>query len=147
MQKFFIDFKIRNTPAATISFIHNKEFIKEVLMIAPSTSFVASNRRTTPTPTKITAVDHFPSNHLLHQKIFHRVDVRDKVLFTHDVYSSVTAMEIKRRVMPFLQEHHIGMWSKEISNNTKVRVCWVLNAHSKVSYRPLMTDKQVMQRY
>jgi hypothetical protein len=50
-------------------------------------------------------------------------------------------MEIKRRVMPFLQEHGIGMWSKEISNSTKVWVCWVLNAHSKVSYRPLMTDK------
>jgi hypothetical protein len=42
-------------------------------------------------------------------------------------------MEIKRQVMPFLQEHDIGMWSEEISNNTKVRECWVLNAHSKVS--------------
>jgi len=140
LQKFVIDFKMRNTPAATIGFIH-KEFIKEVLAVAPSTSFVASNKRTIPTPTTITAIDHFPSNHLLHQKFFHRVDVRDKVSFTHDVYSSVTAMEIKRRVMPFLQEHDIGMWSEEISNNTKVRVCWILNAHSKVSYRPLMTDK------
>jgi hypothetical protein len=140
MQKFVIDFKIRNTPAATIGFIH-KAFIKEVLTVAPSTLFVASNKRTIPTPTKITAIDHFPSNHLLHQKFFHRVDIRDKVSFTHDVYSTVSAMEIKRRVMPFLQEHDIGMWSEEISNNTKVRVCWVLNAHSKVSYRPLMTDK------
>jgi len=140
MQKFVIDFKIRNTPASTIGFIH-KQFIQEVLTVAPNTTFEASNRRTIPTPTKIKTIDHFPSNHLLHQKFFHRVDVRDKVSFTHDVYSSVSAMEIKRRVMPFLQEHDIGMWSEEISNNTKVRVCWVLNAHSKVSYRPAMTDK------
>jgi hypothetical protein len=140
MQKFVIDFKIRNTPAATIGFIH-KQFVKEVLTVAPSTFFVASNKRTIPTPEKITTIEHFPSNHLLHQKFFHRVDIRDKVSFTHDVYSTVSAMEIKRRVMPFLQEHDIGMWSEEISNNTKVRVCWVLNAHSKVSYRPLMTDK------
>jgi len=140
LQKFVIDFKIRNTPAATIGFIH-RAFIKEVLTVAPSTSFVASNKRTIPTPTKITTIESFPSNHLLHQKFFHRVDIRDKVSFTHDVYSSVSAMEIKRRVMPFLQEHDIGMWSEEISNNTKVRVCWVLNAHSKVSFRPLMADK------
>ena len=140
LQKFVIDFKMRDTPAATIGFIH-KEFIKEVLTVAPSTSFVASNTRTIPTPATITTIDQFPSNHLLHQKFFHRVDIRDKVSFTHDVYSSVTAMEIKRRLMPFLQEHNIGMWSEEISNNTKVRVCWILNAHSKVSYRPLMTDK------
>jgi hypothetical protein len=140
MQKFVIDFKIRSTPAATIGYIH-KQFIQEVLTVAPSTTFVPSNRRTIPTPATIETIANFPSNHLLHQKFFHRVDVRDKVSFTHDIYSTVTAMEIKRRVMPFLQEHDIGMWSEEISNNTKVRVCWVLNAHSKVSYRPLMTDK------
>jgi hypothetical protein len=140
MQKFVIDFKIRSTPAATIGYIH-KQFIQEVLTVAPSTTFIPSNRRTIPTPATIETIANFPSNHLLHQKFFHRVDVRDKVSFTHDIYSTVTAMEIKRRVMPFLQEHDIGMWSEEISNNTKVRVCWVLNAHSKVSYRPLMTDK------
>jgi hypothetical protein len=119
MQKFVIDFKIRNTPAATIGFIH-REFIKEVLTVAPSTSFVVSNKRKIPTPIKITTIDMFPSNHLLHQNFFHQVDIRDNIPFTHDVYSSVSAMEIKRRVMPFLQEHGIGMWSEEISNSTKV---------------------------
>ena len=140
LQKFVIDFKISSTPAAKIGYIH-REFIKEVLMVAPSTKFVASNRRTIPTPENIETADQFPPTHFLHQKFFHRVDIRDRVSFTHDIYSSVTAMEIKRRVMAFLQEHDLGMWSEDISNNTKVRVCWILNAHSKVSYRPLMTDK------
>jgi hypothetical protein len=70
LQNFAIDFKIRSTPAARIGFIH-KEFIKEVLMVAPSTKFVASNKQTIPTPAEITTVDQFPLNHLLHQKFFH----------------------------------------------------------------------------
>ena len=140
LQKFVIDFNIATTPASTIGLIH-KQFIKEVLLVAPSTTFIASNQRTIPTPEPITSIEQFPQTHFIHQKFFHRVDVRTKVSFTHDVYSSVTAMEIKRRAMPFLQEHNLGMWSEEISNNTKIRVCWILNAHSKVAYRPLMTDK------
>ena len=140
LQKFVIDFNIATTPAATIGFIH-KQFIKEILTVAPFTTFIASNKRTIPTPDPITTVEQFPTNHFLHQKFFHRVDVRHKVSFTHDVYSAVTAMELKRRAMPFLQEHDMGMWSEEISNNTKVRVGWILNAHSKVTYRPQMTDK------
>lgn len=47
----------------------------------------------------------------------------------------------KRRALPFLREHNIGMWNDEISNNSKVRVCWILNAHSRVSYKPKMKDK------
>ena len=35
----------------------------------------------------------------------------------------------------------MGVWSEEISNNTKVCICWILNSHSKVSYRPLMTNR------
>jgi hypothetical protein len=101
IQKFVIDFKIQNTTAAKIRFIH-KEFIREVFTVAPSTSCVASNKRRIPTPAKITLIEQFPSNHLLHQKFFHRVDIRDKVSFTNSMYSTVTAMEIKRRVMPFL---------------------------------------------
>lgn len=38
MQKFVIDFKIRSTSAATIGHIH-KQFIQEVLTVAPNTSF------------------------------------------------------------------------------------------------------------
>ena len=142
LQKFVIDFNLRTTPAATIGFVH-KQFVNEILTVAPSTTFVASNQRTIPTPAPITDIEHFPRTHMIHQKFFHRVDIRDKVSYTHDVYSSITAMEIKRRAMAFLQEHDMGMWSEEISNNTKVRVCWILNAHSKVSYRPLMTERLV----
>jgi hypothetical protein len=103
------------------------------LLFAPNTSFVASNKRTTPTPEKIQQKEQFPNNHLLHKFFFHRADIRDKVSYTHNVYSSISSIEIKRRVMPFLQEYNKGIWSEEISCNTKVRVCWIINAHNRVS--------------
>jgi hypothetical protein len=140
LQTFTVEFNIRTIPANKIGFIH-KEFIKEILTVAPFTTFEASNKRTMPTPTKISNIDQFPSNHLLHQKFFYRLDIREKVKYTHHVYSPVSVLDIKRRVMPFLQEHNIGMWNDEISNNSKVRVCWILNAHSRVSYKPKMKNK------
>jgi hypothetical protein len=140
MQTFTIEFNIRNTPATTIGSIH-KEFITEILTVAPFTTFKASNKRTVPAPLRIEAPEHFPSNHLLHQKFFHRIDIREKVKYTHHVYSPVSVVDIKRRVMPFLYEHNIGMWNDEISNNSKVRICWILNAHSRVTYRPKMKEK------
>ena len=45
--------------------------------------------------------------------------------------------------MPFLQEHNIGMWSEEISCNTKVRVCWILNAHNRVTNKPDIRRKTI----
>jgi len=140
MQTFTVEFNIRSIPANKIGFIH-KEFIKEILTVAPFTIFEASNKRTTPAPTNITKIEQFPSNHLLHQKFFHRLDIREKVKYTHHVYSPVSVIDIKRRALPFLQEHNIGMWNDEISNNSKVRVCWILNAHSRVTYKPTMKDK------
>ena len=140
MQTFTLEFDIRNTPANTVGSIH-KEFIKEILTVAPFTTFAASNTRTTPAPIRIITIDDFPHHHLLHQKFFHRVDIRDKVKYTHHVYSPVSVLDIKRRALPFLQEHNLGMWNDEISNNSKVRVCWILNAHSRVTYKPKMKAK------
>lgn len=142
MQTFTLEFDMRNTAANTVGSIH-KAFIEEIFEVAPNTSFEPSNKRTTPTPKKMQTKEQFPSNHLLHQKFFHRLDIRDKVSFTHNVYSSISAIEIKRRVMPFLQEHNIGMWSEEISCNTKVRVCWILNAHNRVTNKPEIRRKTI----
>ena len=140
LQTFTLEFDIRSTPANTVGSIH-KEFIKEIMTVAPFTTFAASNTRTTPAPIRITTIEDFPQHHLLHQKFFHRVDIRDKVKYTHHVYSPVSVLDIKRRALPFLQEHNLGMWNDEISNNSKVRVCWILNAHSRVTYKPKMKDK------
>jgi hypothetical protein len=62
LQTFTVEFNIRTIPANKIGFIH-KEFIKETLTVAPFTTFEASNKRTMPTPTKISTIDQFPSNH------------------------------------------------------------------------------------
>lgn len=108
MQTFTVQFNIRSIPANKIGFIH-EELIKEILTVAPFTTFEASNKQTTPAPSKITKIEQFLSNHQLHQKFFHRLDIREKVKYTHHVYSPVSVIDIKRRALPFLQEHNIGM--------------------------------------
>jgi hypothetical protein len=45
--------------------------------------------------------------------------------------------------MPFLQEYNIGMWSEEISCNTNVRVCWIINAHNRVSNKSEIRRKTI----
>ena len=140
LQTFTLEFNIRTTPANKIGYVH-KQFINEVLTVAPNTTFEASNKRTIPQPLNITTTEEFPRDHLLHQKFFYRLDIREKVKYTHHVYSPVSVVDIKRRAMAFLQEHDLGMWNDEISNNSKVRVCWILNAHSRVTYKPQMKQK------
>ena len=140
LQTFTLEFNIRTTPANKIGYVH-KQFINEILTVAPNTTFEASNKRTIPQPASITTTEEFPRDHLLHQKFFYRLDIREKVKYTHHVYSPVSVLDIKRRAMAFLQEHDLGMWNDEISNNSKVRVCWILNAHSRVTYKPQMKEK------
>jgi hypothetical protein len=59
-----------------MGFIH-KEFIEEILTVALFTTFEALNKRTTPPPNKISKLEEFPLNHLLHQKFFHWLDIRE----------------------------------------------------------------------
>ena len=141
-QTFTLEFDMRNTAANTVGTIH-RAFIEEIFEVAPNTVFEPSNKRTTPTPKNMTTKEQFPTTHLIHQKFFHRLDIRDKVSYTHNIYSSISAIEIKRRVMAFLHEYNIGMWSEEISCNTKVRVCWILNAHNRVTNKSEVRRKTI----
>jgi hypothetical protein len=95
MQTFTLEFDMRYTPAEKVGSIH-KAFDDEIFTVAPNTSFIASNKRTIPILDKIQKKEQFPNNHLLHQKFFHRVDIRDKVSYTHNIYSSISSIEIKR---------------------------------------------------
>ena len=116
LQAFSINFTFRDIPKHKTGIVL-KAFIIEWLTKDNSMVLHPTNRQTLPTPAPFSTAEKTPPTTDRFLEFFHTVMTQRGMTVYYTVKSTITIMQLRNRVLPFMKNINLWMDYKQISDN------------------------------
>ena len=116
LQEYSINFNFNKVPKQKTGIVP-KEFITECMMKDNSLVFHPTNRQTLPMATPLRIKEKIPPTTDKFLEFFHATMNQRGMNIYFKVKSTITIMQIRARVLPFMKSNNLWMNNKQIDDN------------------------------